>query len=113
MKKLTNKQRQKELGAIAAMSDDQIDLSDIPELIDEQLSRAIRGEMYRSIKRPVTMRLDADVIAWLKRDGPGYQTKANALLRQHMIRSYQDRKGPDRASGSRGSTKHAPKKRAR
>ena len=113
MKKLTNRQRQKELDAIAAIADDQIDLSDIPELIDAQLSRAIRGEMYRPLKKPVTMRLDADVIAWLKRDGPGYQTKANALLRKHMIRSYQDRKGLDRSSGSRVSTKHAPQKRAR
>lgn len=100
MKKLTNRQRQKELDAIAAIADDQIDLSDIPELIDEQLSRAIRGEMYRPVKRPVTMRLDADVIAWLKRDGPGYQTKANALLRKEMTRFYRDRKGPGRASES-------------
>ena len=113
MKNLTNKQRQKELDSIAAIADDRIDISDIPELTDEQLSRAIRGEMYRPVKRPVTMRLDADVIAWLKRDGPGYQTKANALLRQLMFRSYQDKKGPDRASASRGSMKHESKNRAR
>jgi hypothetical protein len=35
-------------------------------------------------KKPVTMRLDSDVIAWLKADGRGYQTKANWLLRQAM-----------------------------
>ena len=40
-----------------------------------------RGEMYRPVKKPVTMRLDADVIHWLKSQGPGYQTKANRLLR--------------------------------
>jgi uncharacterized protein (DUF4415 family) len=33
------------------------------------------------------MRLDADVIDWLKKDGPGYQTKANRLLRAEMLRS--------------------------
>lgn len=42
---------------------------------------------YRPLKKPVTMRLDADVIHWLKQEGPGYQTKANALLREAMIRS--------------------------
>ena len=53
MKKLTSKQRQKELKAIAAIPDDRINTSDIPELTGEQLSRAIRGQMYRPIKRPV------------------------------------------------------------
>jgi uncharacterized protein (DUF4415 family) len=88
MKKLTALQRRGELDVIAAIPDDQIDTSDIPELTDEQLKCAVRGNMYRPIKKPVTMRLDADVIAWLKRNGPGYQTTANALLRREMVRSY-------------------------
>lgn len=88
MRKLTNRQRAKELRAVASIADDAIDTSDIPELTDEQLERAVRGGMYRPIKKPVTMRLDADVIEWLKRDGPGYQTKANALLRREMVRSH-------------------------
>jgi uncharacterized protein (DUF4415 family) len=87
MKKLTNKQRHKELAAIAAIPDEQIDTSDIPELTGEQLSNAVRGRMYRPVKKPVTMRLDADVIHWLKSQGPGYQTKANRLLRAEMLRS--------------------------
>ena len=97
MKKLTARQRQSELDAIAAIPDDRIDTSDIPELTEEQLNRAIRGHMYRPIKKPVTMRLDADVIAWLKRNGPGYQTTANSLLRREM-RSYR-MKRPVRADG--------------
>ncbi len=101
MKRLTNKRRQKQLEAIAAIPDSQIDVSDIPELTEEQLSRAVRGRMYRPIKKPVTMRLDADVIAWLKEDGRGYQTKANALLRREMVRSYREKKGPHRANGGR------------
>ncbi len=88
MKKPTSKQRRQELEVLAAIPDDQIDTSDIPELAAQQLSRAVRGQMYRPIKRPVTMRLDVDVIEWLKQDGPGYQTKANSLLRKEMIRSY-------------------------
>ena len=99
MKKLTNKQRQRELKAVVAIPDDRIDTSDIPELTEEQLSRAIRSQMYRPIKKPVTMRLDADIIEWLKKDGPGYQTKANTLLRREMIRSY-ERKRPERADGT-------------
>jgi len=87
MKKLTDRQRRKALGAIAAIPDEQIDRSDILELTDEQLSSAVRGEMYRPVKKPVTMRLDADVIHWLKSQGPGYQTKANRLLRAEMLRS--------------------------
>jgi uncharacterized protein (DUF4415 family) len=98
MKKLTARQRQSELDAIAAIPDDRIDTSDIPELTEEQLNRAIRGHMYRPIKKPVTMRLDADVIAWLKRNGPGYQTTANSLLRREMMHSYR-MKRPVRADG--------------
>ncbi len=109
MKKLTNKQRLKELKALAALPDERIDTSEMPELTEEQLRHAVRGEMYRPIKRPVTMRLDADVIAWLKKDGRGYQTKANSLLRKQMMREYEGRKKPERAddTGLRDKTKRA------
>jgi uncharacterized protein (DUF4415 family) len=97
MKKLTTRQRQRELKAIAALSDDRIDTSDIPALTEEQLRRAVRREMYRPLKKPVTMRLDVDVIDWLREGGPGYQTKANALLRREMVRAYRAKKKPKRA----------------
>lgn len=103
MKKLTRKERRGEIRALAAIPDDQIDTSEIPELTDEQLSTAIRGQLYRPRKRPVTIRLDADVLEWLKRDGPGYQTKANRLLRAEMLRSYQKGK-PVRSVGNRQRT---------
>ncbi len=48
-------------------------------------SEAEIGKFYRPRKQPVTIRSDADVIAWLKADGPGYQTKANGLLLHAMI----------------------------
>ena len=41
--------------------------------------------LYRPIKKPVTLRLDADVLAWFKRQGPGYQTKINRVLRRLMM----------------------------
>ena len=43
------------------------------------------AKFYRPTKKPVTMRLDSDVIAWFKADGRGYQTKANWLLRHAML----------------------------
>ena len=42
------------------------------------------GVLYRPIKKPVTLRLDADVIAWFKKSGRGYQTRINGALRKMM-----------------------------
>lgn len=81
MRKLTKEQR-RDVRAIAKKKDDDIDFSDAPRVLD--WSKAEIGKFYRPQKKPVTMRLDSDVIAWLKEDGPGYQTKANWLLRQAM-----------------------------
>jgi uncharacterized protein (DUF4415 family) len=81
---LTPRQK-KELSALAAMSDDQIDTSDIPELPLSAWKEAVRGRFYRPVKQAVSMRLDADVIAWLKKPGKGYQTRANRILRQRML----------------------------
>jgi uncharacterized protein (DUF4415 family) len=39
---------------------------------------------YRPIKKPVTLRLDADVLAWFRKKGPGYQTRINQALRKLM-----------------------------
>ena len=84
MKRLTAEQK-RDIAAVAAMRDEDIDLSDMPEVTD--WSGAVRGMFYRPAKRPVTMRLDEDVVAWLKGFGPGYQTKANRLLRHAMTSS--------------------------
>ena len=48
--------------------------------------RSYRGwlELYKPLKKPVTLRLDADVIAWFKKDGRRYQTRMNAALRKVM-----------------------------
>jgi len=83
-RQLTSKQK-RELSALAARSDDQIDTSDIPELPPAAWKDAVRGRFYRPVKQAVSMRLDADVIAWLKKPGKGYQTRANRILRQRML----------------------------
>lgn len=82
MRKLTTQQK-REIAAVAAKRDKDIDFSDMPEVID--WSGAEMGKYYRPPKKPVTMRLDADVIEWLKGYGRGYQTRANTLLRHAMI----------------------------
>jgi uncharacterized protein (DUF4415 family) len=74
--------RVRELAALKRMKDDAIDTSDIPETSD--WSKAMVGKFYRPIKKPLTIRLDADVLAWLKSQGRGYQTRINALLRGAM-----------------------------
>ncbi|MGA2978441.1 MAG: BrnA antitoxin family protein [Terriglobales bacterium] len=43
------------------------------------------AEYYRAIKKPVTLRLDADVVAWFQRQGRGYQTRINRALRKVMM----------------------------
>lgn len=77
--------RRKELVKLDALPVDQIDTSDIPELTDEQWVGANRGRFYRPIKQQITARLDADVLAWLKAGGQGYQTRMNAILRRAML----------------------------
>jgi uncharacterized protein (DUF4415 family) len=79
--KISRKQA-RELAALARLPDDQIDLSDAPEVLAWR--NAVVGKFYRPIKTPVTIRVDADVLAWLKRQGRGYQTRINKLLREAM-----------------------------
>ena len=77
------KRQAREIRALKRLRDDEIDLSDIPRLGD--WSKAVVGKFYRPIKEPVTVRLDSDVVAWLKSAAPGYQTRLNALLRRAMV----------------------------
>jgi len=76
-----------ELEALAALPEDEIDLSDIPEVRD--WSDAKRGLFYRPVKKQLTLRLDADIVAWFKRHargGRGYQTDINRALREYVQR---------------------------
>lgn len=66
---------------LARQNDEDIDTSDIPELDIDFFRRA---ELRVPAKQAVTIRLDADVLAWFKSQGAGYQTRINQLLRQYM-----------------------------
>ena len=88
MRKLSKEQK-RDVAAIAAKGDSDIDFSDIPAVVD--WSRAEIGKFHRPPKRPVTIRLDVDVLQWLKAYGKGYQTKANMLLRHAMASAHKTR----------------------
>ena len=68
------------------MEDEDIDLSDVPEISPEKFARAIvrRGLKPVERKEQLTLRLDGDVLEWFRKQGQGYQTKINALLRAYM-----------------------------
>lgn len=66
---------------LETMTDQDIDFSDIPEL-DEEFFRNARIQLPE--KQSVTIRLDADVLTWFKKQGKGYQTRINKLLRTYM-----------------------------
>src|SRR3546814_6606158 len=74
-----------ELDARQAMPDSGIDYSDAPTLTEDFWKTAERGRFYKPIKQQVTARLDADVLAWLKSQGKGYQARMNAILRREML----------------------------
>ncbi|HZZ36962.1 MAG TPA: BrnA antitoxin family protein [Caulobacteraceae bacterium] len=80
---LTVEQRER-LSALAERPDSEIDYSDIPPLDDAFWKNAVRGRFYRPVKRQLTVRIDSDVLAWLKSQGRGYQTRINAILRKAM-----------------------------
>src|SRR6202140_4710106 len=73
------------LKKLAARPDEEIDTSDIPELSEKCWQNAVRNPFYRPLKQQLTLRLDADIIAWLRRQRRGYQTGGNTLLSDFML----------------------------
>lgn len=72
-----------QLNRLEAMTDADIDLSDTPQTLD--WSQTIRGKYYRPVKKPYSLRLDEDDVAWFKAGGSGYQTRINAALREYVL----------------------------
>ena len=74
-----------EVKSLANLPDGVIDTADAPELLD--WSGAKRGLFYRPVKQQLTLRLDADVVAWFKgqtSSKEGYQTRINRALREYV-----------------------------
>jgi len=88
----TRKQKA-ELAALAGISDDKIDYSDIPARPAGFRADAVRGGLYRpvKVKRQLTVRIDADVLAWLKSQGEGYHGHLNQILRSAMLKDLRGR----------------------
>ena len=75
----------KELAALAAKPENEIDFSDLPPTTEQDWRGAVRGKFYRPIKQQLTVRIDADVLEWLKSQGKGYQGRLNEILRAAML----------------------------
>jgi len=74
------------LKRLDAMKDEDIDLSDIPEVTPEMFARGILRRGLKPVirKKQLTLRVDGDVVEWYQKQGPGYQTRINSLLRAYM-----------------------------
>lgn len=83
MKKADIPHLEEQLAWLETAKDEDIDLSDIPEI--RTLEGAVTGKFYRPMKQHVTMRIDADVLAWFKSQHPKYQTAINNVLREYML----------------------------
>lgn len=82
--KILTRAQRAELGRLQSAPERLIDTGDIPEVLD--WSGARRGLFYRPVKQQLTLRLDADVIDWFKKNGTGYQTRINSALRDYVRR---------------------------
>ncbi len=82
----TSKRSRTDWKRVDALKDEEIDLSDTPEVPPEMFARAVvrRGLKPVPRKAQLTLRLDSDVLEWFRKQGQGYQTKINALLRAYM-----------------------------
>jgi uncharacterized protein (DUF4415 family) len=79
-------ERKRELAELAKRPDSEIDFSDIPELTEKFWQNAVPNPFYKPVKKQVTLRIDADILAWLRQQGKdGYQSRLNAVLRQVML----------------------------
>jgi uncharacterized protein (DUF4415 family) len=76
-----------ELRQVAKLADSAINYSDIPPTSEDDWSGGVPGPLYRPVKKQVTLRIDADILAWARRHGGrGYQSRLNAILRDAMLR---------------------------
>ena len=84
-------EQQARLSVLAKLPDSGIDYSDIPPLDDDFWKNAVRNPFYKPTKQVTTVRVDSDVLLWLKGQGKGYQTRINAILREAMLRAIHDK----------------------
>jgi len=76
-----------ELKALKAKPDTTINYTDIPPLTGKFWKNAISNPLYKPTKTSTTVRIDSDVLLWLRAHGKGYQSRINAILRREMLSS--------------------------
>jgi uncharacterized protein (DUF4415 family) len=106
MKKTSRARRtrvEKEIATLADMPDEAINTADVPEV--RNWRGAVRGRFYRPIKQVVTIRLDADVVAWFKARDRKYQTAVNRVLREYVVNETKSQKA--RAPAARRASRNA------
>jgi uncharacterized protein (DUF4415 family) len=85
-KESTSKESLTDWKRLDVLPDEDIDLSDVPEITPEMFAKAVvrRGLRPPPSKQQITIRLDEDVLQWFRAQGQGYQTRINSLLRAYM-----------------------------
>lgn len=79
-------ERSKAIKRLIALKNEDINTTDIPELPPGAWKNAVRGKYYRPVKKAVSVRVDSDILAWLKSEGEvGYLTRINSVLRKAML----------------------------
>ena len=84
---MPKKKRKGKSGKVRRGIDLRASAEDEPSLREEQIR-----EYYKPLKKPVTLRLDADVLAWFKKQGPKYQSRINRALRALMLEGHEPRR---------------------
>ena len=82
---ILSEEQKARLEALDKRPDSEIDFSDIPELDESFWQNTVRNPYYKPVKKSTTVRIDADVMQWLKSQGKGYQTRMNKILREAML----------------------------
>ena len=84
-KKDISRKSQTDLDRVDKIKDKDIDFSDNPEVTPEMFAKSIvrKGLKPSNRKAQVTLRIDEDVLAWFKKQGAGYQTRINSLLKAY------------------------------
>jgi uncharacterized protein (DUF4415 family) len=84
--KMTETEITAQIERLVAMPDSEIDTVDIPQALCENWAFEKRPSLYKPLKKPVTLRLDTDVVSWFKdhAQSGGYQTEINRVLRNYV-----------------------------
>ena len=77
----TKKQSKTDWKRIEAMRDEDIDYSDIPKQGPDFFANAI---LWPGPKEQITLRIDPDILKFFRRQGRGYQSTINAVLRKYV-----------------------------